>query len=132
MNIGVLCVCAHCGIKEFFAGTGVNCDISAIDAALEAGWTNIKTADQELELCSECYDDYKSMIRAFRLGTTYRMPSRNRDTVFKVNRLEESDINGSEQPAKEQPALEPADTTAESIARAKAIREAGSDRCQGL
>lgn len=133
MDIGVLCVCAHCGFKEFFSGAGVNSDLlRAVDRPTQRGWKTIKTADQELELCPDCYDMYSAMVRAFRLRADYKVPNIDRSKKFTINEPEESDIDGSEQPAEEQPALKPADTAAESIARAEAIREAGGDRCQGL
>lgn len=128
MNAGILCVCTHCGLKEFFDGANARNDIK------EKGWVEINTADQEFELCPDCYNTYGAMIRAFRLGADYKVPNVDRSKKFKftINRPEESDIDGSEQSAQEQSTLKPADTTAESIARAEAIREAGGNRCQGL
>lgn len=129
MDIGALFVCSHCGLKMFFPGDAAHAG-NSVASAFKYGWQTIDTADQNLELCPTCYKDYSGMIRAFRVGITYRMPNRDNSGIFQI--YKESDNNGSEQPAQEQPTLEPADTSADSIARAEAIREAGGDRCQGL
>lgn len=128
MDIGALFICSHCGMKMFFPG-GVEHAGSSVLSAFEYGWKTIDTADQKLELCPTCYEDYLGMIRAFRLGTAYRMPNRDKSSIFQI--YKESDNNGPEQPAQEQPTLEPADTTADSIALAEAICESSGDRCQG-
>lgn len=128
MDIGALFICSHCGMKMFFPGDVEHAGSSVL-SAFEYGWKTIDTADQRLELCPACYEDYQAMIRSFRANTTYYPPNRENSKVFQIHR--ESDNNGSEQPAQKQPTIEPADTTADSVARAEAIREAGGDRCQG-
>lgn len=130
MDLGALFVCSHCGMKAFFSGDGLDAIGSGAASAFEYGWHAVDTANQKLELCPTCYEDYQAMIRSFRSNTTYRPPNRENSNVFKIYR--ESDNNGSESASAEQPALEPADTSAASADRAKAIREAGGDRCQGL
>lgn len=124
-RFGFLYTCSHCGVKEFFQGSS---DVDDVD---DSGWKTVGTPEEALELCEDCYDDYIRMIRAFKHGTTYRMPNRDKQNQFIIHN-EERDIDGSESVTQEQPTLEPADTSAASAARAEAIREAGGDRCQGL
>lgn len=124
-RLGFLYTCSHCGVKEFFQGS------NGADNAENAGWKTVGTPTENLELCKECYNDYLGMIRAFKLGTAYRMPSRDKQNQFIIHNEECDNNNGSKQPAQEQYALEPADTSADSADRAKAICEAGGDRCQG-